>query len=234
MDYYKILGLIPNAEPAVIKAAYKALVSIYHPDRNNDQSSTAKIKDINAAYEILSNPIKKSEYDSQIETDKNNASTSAFSTSTPFYSDPLEKDWDIACDFYPDLKEQYTNLAKISWSLAFAFKLQLLDSKNFKKSLPISQSLKFNYLSKYFGNDKDVINYAELLIINREIDAALHLNSIVKVMGNSVTKYNAENKINKKYPELKRTIEIHQVYNNLKEQRGDNYFAAARLVKFHG
>ena len=32
-DYYAILGIIPNAELVVIKAAYKAMLSVYHPDR---------------------------------------------------------------------------------------------------------------------------------------------------------------------------------------------------------
>lgn len=32
-NYYQVLGLIPDAEPAVIRAAYRALVAIYHPDK---------------------------------------------------------------------------------------------------------------------------------------------------------------------------------------------------------
>lgn len=234
MDYYKTLGLIPNAEPAVIKAAYRALVSIYHPDKNNDESSNNKIKDINAAYAVLSNPTKKSEYDSQIEKDKSNASTSAFSTSDPFYSDPLENDWEMAIDFYPELKEQYDTLSKISWRLAFAFKLQLLDSQNFKESQQISQKMKFDYLSKYFGNDKEIIKYAELLITNRAIDAALYLNSIVKIMGQSVDKCNAENRVNKKHPELRRTLAEQQTYSNLKRGCGNDYATVAKLVELNG
>lgn len=59
-DPYKVLEISNRASPAVIKAAYQALIKIHHPDHSgNDQ----KAKILNVAYEILSSPSKKKEYD---------------------------------------------------------------------------------------------------------------------------------------------------------------------------
>ena len=62
-NYYEILGVIEDAEPSVIKAAYKALVSIYHPDRNKSEEDSEKIYEINEAYDVLIDKKKRQEYD---------------------------------------------------------------------------------------------------------------------------------------------------------------------------
>ena len=63
-DYYQILGVMPDAEAVVITAAYRALASLYHPDRwKGDKTfATNKMADINVAYDTLSNPVKRAEY----------------------------------------------------------------------------------------------------------------------------------------------------------------------------
>lgn len=66
MNYYKILEVDKNASPEVIEKAYKALVKKYHPDlqeSNMRQNAEERIKLINEAYEVLSNPISKAKYD---------------------------------------------------------------------------------------------------------------------------------------------------------------------------
>ena len=65
-NYYKILQVDKDASPEIIKVAYKLLVKKNHPDlREGEDKKNAeeKIKEINEAYDILSNPIKKAEYD---------------------------------------------------------------------------------------------------------------------------------------------------------------------------
>jgi len=63
-DYYQILGVSRNASEKEIKQAYRRLARKHHPDLNpGDKSAEAKFKEINAAYEVLSNPEKRKKYD---------------------------------------------------------------------------------------------------------------------------------------------------------------------------
>lgn len=62
-DYYDILGLEKSATSTQIKSAYRKLALKWHPDRNKETNAEAKFKEINEAYEILSNSKKKQTYD---------------------------------------------------------------------------------------------------------------------------------------------------------------------------
>ena len=63
-DYYQILGVSRNASEKEIKQAYRRLARKHHPDINpGDKSAEAKFKEMNAAYEVLSNPEKRKKYD---------------------------------------------------------------------------------------------------------------------------------------------------------------------------
>ena len=63
-DYYKVLGITPDASAQEIKKAYRKLAFQYHPDRNQaTQEANENMQDINEAYATLSDPIKRKEYD---------------------------------------------------------------------------------------------------------------------------------------------------------------------------
>ncbi len=60
---YETLGVSENASADEIKKAYRKLARKYHPDINKDESAVDKFKEINAAYEVLSDEQKKAQYD---------------------------------------------------------------------------------------------------------------------------------------------------------------------------
>lgn len=63
-NYYEILGVNKNAPSEEIKKAYRTLARRYHPDRNpGNKAAEEKFKDINEAYEVLSDMSKRSQYD---------------------------------------------------------------------------------------------------------------------------------------------------------------------------
>lgn len=63
-DYYEVLGLQRGASDAEIKSAFRKLAIKYHPDKNpGDKEAEAKFKEINEAYQVLSDPQKKANYD---------------------------------------------------------------------------------------------------------------------------------------------------------------------------
>lgn len=63
-DYYETLGVPRNADAEAIRSAYRKLALKYHPDRNkDDKTAEEKFKQVGEAYEVLSNPDKRRQYD---------------------------------------------------------------------------------------------------------------------------------------------------------------------------
>jgi len=72
-NYYKILNIQENTEQADIKKAYKKLAIKWHPDKNKSSNAEEKFKEISEAYQILSDPDKRKEYDNLRGTSFNNS-----------------------------------------------------------------------------------------------------------------------------------------------------------------
>lgn len=62
-DYYRILGISSSASDSEIKSAYRKMSMKWHPDKNPDLDVTKEMQDINEAYAILKDHVKKARYD---------------------------------------------------------------------------------------------------------------------------------------------------------------------------
>src|SRR5829696_10535452 len=63
-DYYEVLGVARDATEDQVKKAYRKLARQYHPDRNpGDKSAEAKFKEVQEAYDVLSDKNKRAQYD---------------------------------------------------------------------------------------------------------------------------------------------------------------------------
>jgi curved DNA-binding protein CbpA len=66
-DYYAVLQVDPRADPEIIDVAYRKLAAKYHPDVNPAPDSGRRMQQINAAYEVLSDPERRAAYDAGLE-----------------------------------------------------------------------------------------------------------------------------------------------------------------------
>ena len=62
-SYYELLQVSPSADLEIITAAYRALIRRHHPDRNPSPTADATTKLLNEAWEVLSDPTRRADYD---------------------------------------------------------------------------------------------------------------------------------------------------------------------------
>lgn len=65
MTYYDTLQVLPSAEDAVIRSAYRSLMRLYHPDTNNGPEADRRVREITAAFAVLGDPQSRAAYDAQ-------------------------------------------------------------------------------------------------------------------------------------------------------------------------
>lgn len=185
-DYYQILGVLDDAEDIVIRAAYKALAQRYHPDKwtGNVDESNRRMQEINEAYAVLSDSVKRKEYDATRES-KGYQDDSEDEVEESFVNS-YKDDWKKVIEYFPDLDVLARNLNQISPTLDFSFKSILIEQKKFNNAKEIADALENKFLEKYFGRNKEIKNFAKTLILNKQKDAAKELNDVAILFGDGI------------------------------------------------
>lgn len=193
-NYYQKLGVLDDAEDIVIKAAYKALAQRYHPDKwsGGRDEATRRMSDINEAYDVLSNPQKRKDYDATIDQ-------------YSFYTEPegdelnssINTDWEKATEFFPDLVDLAKCLRKTSKSLESSFKLTLLELKEFNRRRELAGIFEIHFLEKYFGKNPKIIDFVKKLIQSNERGALKAVNEAIRLLGSDVDPNIIVNKVTK-------------------------------------
>ena len=190
-NFYHTLGLSfeSNPEPQLIEAVFKALVKLYHPDvyKGDKRSLNRKITEINEAYETLSKPDKKDQYDKKLRkfqlTKSFDFSEEEFEDKDLFNNKYIDEDWEIALLVYPELEGQKKLLCKYSQKLGFQFQFYLLETKEFYKLEDIVQRFINAFLERKFGTSNDIKTLSRILIENNFKKNAVYLNKLIKVIG---------------------------------------------------
>jgi len=118
MDYYETLGVNHTTQPDEIKKAYKKLASKHHPDKGGDE---AEFKKIQAAYEVLSDPQKKQQYDNPDPFGGQNPFQGQGNPFGDIFGDIFGnrgqqrqvRNPDGVCDIHIDLQEAYSGAEKL-------------------------------------------------------------------------------------------------------------------------
>lgn len=148
MNYYEILQVSQKATDAEIKSSYKVLVKKYHPDLYPGDKDFAeqKIKEINEAYEVLSNPEKKAEYDEYLAPKPQytsaytqNPPTQTYTKSTSTNPGPVQPQW----SFMGFIEKKFSKLEKnkqhqilviIFFVTLLIFLINIIQTKNYLKN----------------------------------------------------------------------------------------------------
>jgi curved DNA-binding protein CbpA len=197
-NYYEVLGVSPTADDFVIKAAYKALAQRYHPDKfaNNVKDASdaeTKMRQLNEAYQILSDTAKRRDYDNWLSQNQQRNSQQSSNDAKQ------QADWQIALRFYPDLTSFETRLAKFDTNLVSEFRSNLLATQQYEHRQAIADKLEQDYLEGYFGDHPDIVEFARELLLAGKREGAKELNQMLKVVGNSVSPHKVIDQLADKY-----------------------------------
>jgi curved DNA-binding protein CbpA len=205
-DYYRTLGILDDAEDIIVKAAYRALAQRYHPDKwVGDQSdATKRMAEINEAYGVLSDPIKREKYDKELYMYKARNDSSEDDSGESINEDlgEIDEAWQLAVEFFPSIQSEFEELRKINLLLANTYKTALVESQGFKNSKVFKKKYETEYLTRYYGSNQFVRNLAKFLLSHSEQKAAAKVNKLVRLLGESLTYTQIFDKIHSEFSQI--------------------------------
>ena len=202
---YLTLGVLRDAEQIVITAAYRALAQRYHPDRWAGPSEEAhrRMAEINLAYSMIGTPEKRRKFDQSQPSEQaevfNESEDEGINQAFKSAMESAEERWSLASQIYTDLPELRTSLSRISSSLAFAFVTVMLEHKKFENRQDIAHKMERLFLTRYFGSNSALLEYAKKLIMAGQRGPAKALNQLVDVLGTEVPPHKLIDRIEKQF-----------------------------------
>ena len=190
IDPYEILGVPFGASIEVCKATYKSLTKIYHPDVFVGEKTYAekRMAELNAAFEFLDNPNRKKKLDGAGQKAKQKEQSQEYepdNDSEEFTkaSSALQKNWDFACEYHPELLKLHADLRKLNARIAFLFMAVIVEEKLYADASGLAENLEDQFLISKFGEDPDIKKIAKIAILKKEKKFAQDLNRALKILG---------------------------------------------------
>jgi len=141
-NYYETLGISPQAEDIVIRAAYRALAQRYHPDKADEPKTQAalRMRAIQQAYQVLSNPASRAAYDAELASQ--DSESWMVSARSPHSIANIEAQaWEILLRLHPDLGSNLSRLETKQMHLAQTYRSLLLELISEKLVSQLVQSI---------------------------------------------------------------------------------------------
>jgi curved DNA-binding protein CbpA len=204
IDYYGVLGVVPEADHEAIKAVYRALSKKFHPDAGHYPKKDAEMHfhRLREAYSTIGDPQRRKEYDRlRSKHARQRLRLQAESVSSPFdgFSHQENQAWRIVGEYHPNIIEEFESIAKLSPALGIVFRVMLQETRAYADYDKLSAMLVQSYLQAYFGENTEVQQFGKWCLSKGHTNAAIELNRTVAALGSSVPTASIIRKITEKH-----------------------------------